>query len=150
MLKKVSYTFLLIVLFISLSEILVRTWWPQDLISDILISDDDLCHRLKPNTIGVQNSKEFNTTININEFGLRGRPFTIAKDSNTFRILALGDSHTFGWGVNQENIFSERIENVFNISKENLNFEVLNCGVYGYGTGHQYIFLDKAGLYTWI
>ena len=57
----------------------------------------------------------------------------------------LGDSHTFGWGVKLNNIFSEIIEQKLNTYSSKLKFEVLNCGVYGYGTGHQIKFLTKYG-----
>lgn len=146
MLKKATYSFLIIIFLVFLAEFLIRLWQPQDLISDILILDNDVGHRLKPNASGVQNSVEFKTNIRINSLGLRDSEYSTLKKSSTFRILVLGDSHTFGWGVEHKNIFTEQIEHELNEGNQIKKYEVLNCGVYGYGTGHQYKFLKKYGL----
>jgi len=139
-------TVLAVFLFLLLlAELAVRIWAPQDLISDIIAFDGDLCHRFKNNTIGVQNSREFSIKLKTNALGLRDRDYSEMKDDSTYRILMLGDSHTFGWGVKLNNIFSEIIEQKLNTYSSKFKFEVLNCGVYGYGTGHQSKFLTKYG-----
>ena len=65
----------------------------------------------------------------INERGLRGD-----KLRNTFdrRILFLGGSITLGWGVNEEDIVTNRIEKKFLDIGENV--EVLNGGMLNYNT----------------
>ncbi len=71
-------------------------------------SNADLIYELKSNYVknyGPQN--DFNDfgpkEVITNADGLReGRDYAIPKPSDTFRIVALGRSHTFGWGVKVE------------------------------------------------
>jgi len=72
--------------------------------------------------------KQGETEININSIGLRGtREYSTRKPANVTRILALGDSFVFGWGVRDDQTFSALIE------KDHPRLEVLNFGVPGYG-----------------
>ncbi|MFB6217253.1 MAG: hypothetical protein ABEJ72_09890, partial [Candidatus Aenigmatarchaeota archaeon] len=47
--------------------------------------------------------------VTINRKGLRGPDFSREKPSNTTRILVVGDSFTFGLGVNMSDVFTERL-----------------------------------------
>ena len=61
--------------------------------------------------------------------------YTIKKDQNVFRIIALGDSYTFGLYVNTEDNWTALLESKLNNSlkcKKNKKFEIINLGVYGY------------------
>jgi hypothetical protein len=127
------------------AELAVRTGAPQDLISDLIALDDELCHRLKSNAKGVQRSHEYNVTIAISAQGLRDRLYAYRKHENTFRILVLGDSYTFGWGVEQEETFPKVLERKLNAGITSLMYEVINGGTLGYGIAHQYLFLRKYG-----
>lgn len=56
-----------------------------------------------------QNNGDFRVRITINDFGLRN-PDPITKADN--RIWVVGDSMTFGWGVEQQQMYSSLIKNV--------------------------------------
>ena len=56
-----------------------------------------------------QNNGDFRVRITINKFGLRN-PDPIIKANN--RIWVIGDSMTFGWGVEQQQIYSSLIANI--------------------------------------
>jgi hypothetical protein len=61
--------------------------------------------------------------------------YSVAKPEDTFRIITLGDSHVFGFLVNTEANWTERLEDLLNDKnscQRNYNFEVINLGVYGY------------------
>lgn len=133
------------ILCIAVGEIAVRFWAPQELISDVIEFDQVLCHRLKSNVRGVQNSPEFSVQIITNSLGMRDRNYAAQKKKNTFRILMLGDSHTLGWGVKLEDSFTKILERSLNENSDDFSYEVINCGMYGYGTAHQYQFLKKIG-----
>jgi len=45
-----------------------------------------------------------------NSFGLRSPEVAVPKPAGTFRILSLGDSRTFGWGLADEATYSRRLE----------------------------------------
>ncbi len=143
--KKLILTGIIFIVFFALVELLVRAFAPQDLISDIIIFDDDLCYKLKNNAEGIQNSREFKVKLTTNSIGIRDRSYSWEKGDDTFRILMLGDSHTFGWGVELDNTFTELIESRIKLINPFSKYEVFNCGVYGYGTTHQYMYLEKYG-----
>ncbi len=71
----------------------------------------------------ISNQVEFNTSVSTNSFGLRG-PEVGAKRG--LRILALGDSFTFGVGAGQEETWPARLSEI-------LGAEVLNAGAPGFG-----------------
>ncbi len=58
----------------------------------------------------------------------RASPFP-AKKSNTFRIIVIGDSFTYGQGVAEKDTYPKILENLL---KENYRVEVLNLGTPGY------------------
>lgn len=62
-----------------------------------------------------------------------------------YRVLVLGDSHAFGWGVEFEEIFPKVLEQKLNSVATKFRYEVINTRTMGYGTGHQYEFLKVYG-----
>ena len=54
------------------------------------------------------------------------------------RILVLGDSYIWGFGTNQENIFSAP-------EVHRTNDEIINGGVSGYGADQEYLFYLRTG-----
>ena len=79
----------------------------------------------------------------INSKGLRDREFNYKKTLGVRRILALGDSFTFGWHEKRENTYPKLLERALNKDSESGKFEVINAGVYGYNTEQEYEFLKK-------
>ena len=124
----------------------VIIWAPQEIMSDVMILGNDLCHQLKKDTKFVQRSKEFYVESRISSQGLRDVDYLPKNGTNTYRVLVLGDSHTFGWGVDDQNIFAKVLEHRLNSYGTKVKYEVINTGTMGYGTGHEYQFLKKVGL----
>ena len=60
--------------------------------------------------------------------GLRDRGFDYEKPEGVTRILMLGDSVTYGWGVAVEHTAAKRLARPLNASA-NGRFEVVNAGV---------------------
>jgi lysophospholipase L1-like esterase len=59
--------------------------------------------------------------------------FQVAKSENTFRIIALGDSHTFGLYVDPSNSFPAQLGKILSdLCRESPKIEILNLGVPGY------------------
>lgn len=73
------------------------------------------------------------TSVTTNKFGFRGKEFPIIKEEKTKRIIGLGDSVMFGWGIEQEDIYLSRLEAHLNKS-DSVHFEIINTGVPGYNT----------------
>jgi lysophospholipase L1-like esterase len=74
---------------------------------EIYEPDPKLYWRLKPNQDCF--TKVDRQPVRINSQGTRGAEFSVAKPAGTFRILSLGDSRTFGWGLAEEDTYSGRL-----------------------------------------
>lgn len=78
-------------------------------------------------------------TVRINRQGLRDREYPFARVSGRKRILVLGDSFAWGFGVEQDEIFSEQLESTL------ADVEVINAGVSGYSTDQELLWLEAEG-----
>jgi len=88
-------------------------------------------HLHKPNWKGFWDGK-FLTT---NQWGLRGDDFPKEKPAGEFRILCLGDSVTFGFGLDMGEDYPARLENILNIrDKGSPRYRAINTGVDAYST----------------
>jgi len=67
-----------------------------------------------------------------NSQGFRTPEYTIAHPPNTFRIVVLGDSFTWGQGVAMEQIVPHVLENMLNGKCSKFRFEVIALGVRGH------------------
>lgn len=75
----------------------------------------------------------------INSKGLRDGEINYEKPAGTFRIVVIGDSNTFGYGVPIEKHFTSLLEGYFK------DVEVINMGVNAYGVDQELIFLRLEG-----
>jgi lysophospholipase L1-like esterase len=87
--------------------------------------------------------------VDINSYGHRDREYSMEVPDDAYRILMLGDSTTFGWGVPVEQTISEKLEMELNTLQVAgyPRFEVLNAGVGNYNTVQEvahYLAYDRA------
>lgn len=68
------------------------------------------------------------------------------KPEGTFRILLLGDSQTFGQGVEYEETFGHLIERALQSEHPDVRIEVINAGVDGYNLYQEIAYLAADGL----
>src|SRR5712692_4422183 len=68
---------------------------------------------LKP---GGYNPDEIGVPVRINSVGMRDHEVAIPKPPCTFRVIGVGDSVMFGYGVRLEEIFLKRLEDQLNRS----------------------------------
>ena len=80
----------------------------------------------------------------INSKGLRDREYAYEKPAQTRRILVLGDSYAWGYGVKGEETFAKVLEEQL-ARRDPDNWEVLNAGVSGWGTDQEYLYLMREG-----
>jgi lysophospholipase L1-like esterase len=99
-------------------------------------------YQLRPGFDGVT---KHGVRIRISSLGLRSPEVTAAKPPGTLRLLVLGDSVTFGWGVDEEVTFARRIERALRAELP-CPVEVLNAGVSGYGSIEEADFFAHEGL----
>ena len=101
--------------------------------------------RNKPGA-GWKKTSEFTSWIEINSKGLRGAEIDYPKPPGEFRILVTGDSFTFAEQVNQDETFTQRLEDRLNAESTGLKYRVLNAGSNGWATANQAVYLTKEGV----
>lgn len=86
--------------------------------------------------------------VAFNGLGLRDAERAPQPAAGTLRVLALGDSVTFGMGVAQEDAYPARTEALLNGAdgRKAPRVEVLNMGIPGYNTLHELAQLREIGL----
>lgn len=95
------------------------------------------CERITP---------EYHNLVTTNQFGLRGAPTTLSKPVGRKRILCVGDSFTFGKGVEDDETFCYRLERMLDhLGTPLSSIETLNAGVVSYGTSNELLYLRKQG-----
>lgn len=130
---------------VILAEVGLRLFYPQALLHDpdAFMPDPDLEARLKPGFTDRVVTTEFASTWRINEDGYRG-PRAGERGPAAFRIAALGDSFTFGYGVEEEDAWPRRLEATLDEGRSpSARVEVANLGVGGYGTFHEVAWLER-------
>lgn len=96
----------------------------------------NLLYQLKPNT----KTDSYGTEVRINSKGLRDYEYSLEKPPNTFRIAVVGDSVTFGSGVNANESYPKILEELL---KKEIESEVINFGVPGYNGDQELEFLKR-------
>jgi len=89
------------------------------------------------------------TTVRINSDGFReDKDYPVSKPKDVKRIVIMGDSYTFGWGVEIEDSWPKVFERMLNENSDKVRYEVLNFGVPGYNIAHEVeLYLTKAKKY---
>lgn len=81
----------------------------------------------------------------INNRGFRDADdYDYEKPAGVTRVLALGDSHTSGYEVRQEQTFAELIEDL--LRAKGVDAQSLNAGVSGFSTAEELVFLENEGI----
>jgi lysophospholipase L1-like esterase len=112
---------------------------------EIYQPDAKLFWRLKPNQDCY--TKIDHKPVHINSHDTRGPEFTDEKPADTIRILSLGDSRTFGWGLTDEETYSRRVQNL--LQKHvggGRKVEVINAGVNAWSYPQMLVYFREYGL----
>ena len=124
-------------------EVWVRaTWDPRKGRPGFFLSDPVRGQRLAPNYDGWFAG----VPVHINSLGCATRASTqLAKGPNTFRILVLGDSVTFGHGSVYEHTYPFLLEQRLKAWRPDVDWQVWNAAVPGYNTSQELAHLLEVG-----
>ena len=101
---------------------------------------DEIVYELKPNLRGTFLEKPLET----NSFGFRGREVDREKALGTTRIVGIGDSVMFGWGVSDADSYLRVVES--RLRADGRQVEALNFAVPGYNTSMEVAMLEHRAL----
>jgi lysophospholipase L1-like esterase len=112
---------------------------------EIYEPDPVLYWKLKPNQDCY--TKIDRKPVHINSHGTRGPEFQTAKPPQTLRILSLGDSRTFGWGLTESEAYSGLLQRML---QQHLGaarrIEIINAGVNAYSYSQMHFYFRDVGL----
>lgn len=89
---------------------------------------------------GLSEDEDFSVHVSINAHGLRDKEYSPTRTEGKRRILLLGDSFGWGYGVEQEETLDALIEGKYD------NVEFVNASVPGYGTDQEYLYLKNQNM----
>lgn len=75
-------------------------------------------------------------SVSLNADGFRDNEFPVARTANTIRIIALGDSWTFGHNAQFDQTYPSRLRALLRLDFPEKNIEVFNLGMLAY-TSHE-------------
>ncbi len=91
----------------------------------------------------------YRKTVTTNRWGMRDREYPIAKPPGTFRIGLFGESHTFGNGVEDNEVYKRLAEDRVNqmglAPPAGEHVEIMNFSTAGYGPISKFASLEKKG-----
>lgn len=109
-------------------------------------NNQEILFELKPNSKVIftgQLAKLPATTIKISSKGIRDYEYTFNKPEDIYRIIILGDSVAFGWGVELEQTFAKCLEQRLLRDNGKKKYEVINFSVPGYNTTQEVVTLKS-------
>ncbi len=148
--RKRIFTYFIIAQIIILSGLVLRIYWQQQVLGSVsvnTISKEDVIssqsgewkyfYEPKPNTVVKDQLPGFSVATHTynNDSLNEGFNYSIEKPKTIYRIIALGDSFTYGAFVdtkdNWPSLLEDKLNSGFNCKKFN-KFEVINLGNVGY------------------
>jgi len=141
MFRRVAFVLAALIAAIVLLEAAVRIAIPLAEVPDALYSfyrsDPELGWTGKPGVRLRFRRAEFDTVVEHDPAGWR-RPDPAPPADPTRRVLFLGDSFTWGWGVSQGELFTDALQRGVRG-----RVAVINRGAAAYGTGQEYLVMQR-------
>ena len=144
---RIGITFALIIIILGVLSLegIAQLFWSYKTLKPVVPPtigqfDEKLGWSLRPLSHGTSNRTGYEIEYRINSKGLRGPEVSYANSEGRFRIIVLGDSRTFGFGVPIEKHFSTLLQGYFK------DVEVINLGVGGFGVDQELLYLRLEGV----
>jgi hypothetical protein len=144
----VSLVLISLFVVIALGELILRIIRPAQIVHtgrefNFYSFDHTYGWKGKPDAVGsFSRYGEYHVRVKNNSDGMRDREYPVEK--KCFRMAVMGDSYTWGFGVEQDEIFMEILEREYF-----KNIEVFNLGISGYSTVQSYLlFLELDAKYN--
>jgi len=139
--RKVVQNLALLVVVSIVCGIILEVFLQLNPIESCKQSDALIDHSYAPNCEAQFKSSEWSTNVKINSYGLRDEE----PNSNAeLKILVLGDSFTWGYGVEHNETYTELMQNQLTKQRKQ-SIDVINAGATSYSPALQYLYLKNRG-----
>ncbi len=142
-------TILLVLVIFVMLELIAQLIWPYNMSLRNVVRSSSLpgvFFELKPDSSTIftgQFVKISPTVIQVSSQGIRDYEYPIVKPDGVYRIILLGDSVAFGWGVELEQTFAKLLEEMLNKYSKAKKYEVINFSIPGYNTFQEVATLES-------
>ena len=134
--------FLVLIITHILGEIIVRIVAPQPLNPSLYRYDNTFSFSLGKNFHGSSKNIDYSVKLFTNELGYRmDREWS--NDNLNHKILVLGDSYTFGTGVEFDETYPTRLLSKLSYANIIKKDDLLNTGIPAWGTSQELLMLQK-------
>jgi len=134
-----------IIIGLILVEIIIRTTIAVPMSEKFPLSkvrpDPDIGWTMVPSDIHYT----YETLVKLNTLGFRGPEIT-ERSANEYRILAVGDSHVYGQGLDYIELATTKLQHNLNERHSGCFFNIINMGVRAYSINNELAMLKKNGL----
>ncbi len=121
------------------ARLLAPQWAPQHAERSFWQHDPLLGWAHRPGQSGALRHPDFEVHVEISAQGFRDEVMPLGRVPGRRRMLVLGDSFAWGFGVEQDEILWTLVE------ERHPGWEILNTAVSGYGTDQQLLFFEERG-----
>lgn len=122
------------------AEVLIRIVEPEEDTKAFPMPESERLYGYAPRSEGCAGGVRFST----NSWGFRG-PEWVPTAEDGWVIVALGDSYTFGYGVDFVDAYPSVLENLLNLRNPARPVRVINLGIPGYDTAQEIATLREVG-----
>lgn len=126
-----------------IAEVMLRVFLPDPVVwiypQDRYLPDDEIGHWLVANQSAYSHDKPVLT----NSLGVRDTEYDPVPGPGVYRVLALGDSQTFGNGLQVEDTWPKQLEMTLNRPEGSGTFEVINCGLPASDTWQHRLIMER-------
>ena len=121
------------------ARLLAPAWAPQHAERSFWRHDELLGWAQRPGQSGTLDHPDFSVRVEISAQGLRDREYPVARVPGLRRMLVLGDSFAWGFGVERQEVFDALLE------ARHPDWEIIDAAVSGYGTDQQLLYFEHRG-----
>lgn len=128
LLKNFSLSIISILIFFTIAEILTRIFWNVSIEKQhegVVLTGENRSYIYK----GI--------LYKTNSLCIRNKEIPKGKQENTGRVLAIGDSYTWGDGLSEDKLITTKLEKILT-KKSTEKIEVINAGICGFNTEDEY------------
>lgn len=118
-------------------------WWGANESPPMFVADPEVGWRLRPSLHGRLVSSEYSTAVHLDERAFRVAGPSRSGERADVRIAMVGDSFTFGWGVEAAESFSTLLGGLIRTVTPSRPAEIINLGVPNFGLPQEARLLDR-------